>query len=61
MLPHNYEWLQDKVNGPMIHESPDGGKTIKSRIAADHPLYMLIRGKLPVDVWYKIFGKGYNK
>ena len=61
MLPANYEWLIDKTNGPMIHESPDGGKTVKSRIAADHPIYMLSKGIIPFDIWYKIFGGGYEK
>ena len=54
--PHDFTWLQDKVKGPMIHESPDGGKTVKSRIAPDHPIYILSNGTLPIDIWYKIYG-----
>ena len=40
----------------MIHESPDGGKTVKSRPSADHPIQILVRGEIPIDTWYKIYG-----
>jgi hypothetical protein len=56
----NFTWLQEKVKGPMIHESPDGGKTIRSRVAADHPIFILTRGLLPIDIWYKVYGGGYE-
>lgn len=39
----------------MIHESPDGGNTIRSRPSADHPIHLLTNGKLPIDIWYKVF------
>jgi hypothetical protein len=44
----------------MIHESPDGGKTVRSRPAADHPIQLLSNGLLPVDIWYKIYGNKYG-
>ena len=49
-------WLAEKIKGPMIYESPDGGKTIKSRPATDHPIHILISGSIPVTTWYKIYG-----
>lgn len=51
-----YAGLESLVNGHMIHESPDGGKTIRSRPSFDHPVTLLTNGKLPMDIWYKIYG-----
>lgn len=59
-MQSDWEWLQEVIKGPMIHESPDRGKTIRSRMAPDHPIYLLTRGHLPFDVWYQIFGNGYE-
>jgi hypothetical protein len=39
----------------MINESPDGGKTIRSRPSSEHPINMLAKGIIPIDTWYKIF------
>lgn len=51
----DWSWLKDAVTGPLIYESPN--KTdIKSRPAPDHPLHILTRGQLPVDIWYKVYG-----
>jgi len=49
-------WLCSKITGPMIYESPDGGKTIKSRPAVDHPIHILINGSIPLKIWYEIYG-----
>ena len=49
-------WLCNKIKGPMIHESPDGGKTIKSRPSVDHPIHILINGSIPLKIWYEIYG-----
>lgn len=59
-MQSDWEWLQDVVKGPKIYESPDNGKTIRSRISADHPIYLLTKGQLPFDTWYKIYGNGYE-
>ena len=56
MAIKTYDGLEACVNGPMIHESPDGGKTIRSRPGSDHPITLLTHGKLPMDIWYKIYG-----
>lgn len=56
MKEEDVSWLYEKIKGPMIHESPDGGKTIKSRPAADHPIHVLVNGSIPIDIWYKIYG-----
>jgi hypothetical protein len=55
-VDHPYNWLANNVSGHLIHESPDGGKTVRSRPAADHPIQLLTNGLLPVDIWYKIYG-----
>lgn len=52
---HMYMWLAEQVNGPMIHESPDGGKTVRSRPSSEHPVQLLAKGTIPIDIWYKIF------
>jgi hypothetical protein len=53
----NTDWIvYDKVKGSYIHESPDGGKTVRSRPAADHPIEILAKGLLPIDTWYKVYG-----
>jgi len=49
-------WPCSKITGPMIYESPDGGKTIKSRPAVDHPIHILINGSIPLKIWYEIYG-----
>ena len=56
MQQHRFTWLQESIKGNMIHESPDGGKTVKSRPSADHPIQILVRGEIPIDTWYKIYG-----
>lgn len=56
-MQHDWSWIQEKIKGPMIHESPDGGKTVRSRPSVDHPLQLLTRGILPVDIFFKLFGK----
>lgn len=48
-------WLIEHVKGPMISESPDGGKTVRSRPSSDHPIQLLAKGTVPIDIWYKIF------
>ena len=55
-LNRTYNWLADDVDGFRVYESPDGGKTVRSRPAADHPIHLLTHGHLPVDIWYKIYG-----
>jgi hypothetical protein len=59
-LNRTYNWLANHTSGRMIHESPDGGKTVHSRPAADHPIQLLTNGKLPVDIWYKIYGNDHG-
>lgn len=44
--------------GGMIFESPDKGKTIRSRPSPEHPVFLLTDGTLPMDIWYKLYGKG---
>ena len=55
MQSHKFNWLTERVKGPMINESPDGGKTIRSRPSSEHPINMLAKGIIPIDTWYKIF------
>jgi hypothetical protein len=55
-VDHPYSWLEDNVIGQMIYESPDGGKTVRGRPSADHPIKLLTNGQLPMDIWYKIYG-----
>lgn len=61
-MQSDWEWLQDviQVEGKKIFTSPDGGKTIRSHLASDHPIFILTRGQLPFDTWYKIYGNGYE-
>ena len=55
-VDHPYNWLADSVDGFRVYESPDGGKTIRSRPSIEHPIHLLTHGHLPVDIWYKIYG-----
>jgi phage baseplate assembly protein W len=52
------------LNNPKIFESPDGGKTIYQRDFGSsirekilHPQELLTKKILPIDVFYKLFGK----
>ena len=49
--------LLQKLGG-MIFESPDKGKTVRSRPSPEHPIFLLSNGILPYDIWYKIYGNG---
>jgi hypothetical protein len=60
MVNHTYNWLANNISGHMIYESPDGGKTVRSRPAADHPIQLLTNGHLPIDIWYKIYGNNHD-
>ena len=44
--------------GGMIFESPDKGKTVRSRPSPEHPAGLLTNGTLPIDIWYKLYGNG---
>jgi|TARA_B110000908_G_scaffold128478_1_gene150889 hypothetical protein len=44
--------------GGMIFESPDKGKTVRSRPSPEHPVGLLTNGTLPIDIWYKLYGNG---
>lgn len=57
MLADINEDLLQQLGG-MIFESPDKGKTIRSRPSPEHPVFLLTSGILPIDIWYKIYGKG---
>jgi len=50
------EELKTEEGKKYIYESPDGGKTIKSRPAVDHPIHILINGSIPLKIWYEIYG-----
>ena len=58
----NYEdyvlrrFREERLQRGLIHESPDGGKTVKTRVMRDHPIHLLVNGKIPPDIWYKVFG-----
>lgn len=56
-----YNWLEANVIGHMIYESSDGGKTVRGRPSADHPIKLLTNGQLPVDIWYKIYGNKHGR
>lgn len=56
IIDNPYDWLANSTNGPWTFESPDRGKTVRSRPSIDHPIALLTNGKLPIDVWYKIYG-----
>lgn len=56
IVDNTYHWLANSANGPWTFESPDGGKTIRSRPSIEHPIQLLTNGSLPVDIWYKIYG-----
>ena len=47
---------EEKLQGGLIMESPDGGKTVKTRVMRDHPIHLLVKGTIPPDIWYKVFG-----
>jgi hypothetical protein len=49
----NLDWIEGKY----IYESPDGGATIRKRPAANHPIEILGKGEIPIDIWFKIYGK----
>jgi hypothetical protein len=58
MIGKNIDWiLSDTIDGSYIFESPDGGKTIRKRPSADHPIEILSKGLLPIDTWYKLYGR----
>ena len=42
--------------GGMIFESPDKGKTVRSRPSPENPVFLLSNGILPIDIWYKLYG-----
>ena len=51
-------------SNPKIFESPDGGKTVYQRDFGSrirekilHPQELLTKKILPIDVFYKLFGK----
>jgi hypothetical protein len=51
-------------SNPKIFESPDGGKTVYQRDFGSsirekviHPRELLTKKILPIDVFYKLFGK----
>jgi hypothetical protein len=53
-------------SNPKIYESPDGGKTVyerdfgssqSSRKIIYHPQELLTKKILPIDIFYKLFGK----
>lgn len=49
-------YKEEDFKGGLIHESPDGGKTVKTRVMSEHPIHLLVRGTIPPDIWYKVFG-----
>jgi hypothetical protein len=41
--------------GGMIYENPGNGP-LRVRPSTEHPIQILAKGLIPIDVWYKIYG-----